>query len=69
MTIQFVPLNRPFSSSNAVSASFTNFSQNYPGTASLSGYALNAFGDPGSTFLTITASYNGSSNTLGLIEA
>jgi len=67
MTIQFIPLNAPFSSSFALTASYTDFSSDIPGTASLSGYALNAFGDTGSTYLIRSASYDPFSPTLGLI--
>lgn len=67
MTINFTPLNFPFSSSFALTSSFTQLST-FPGTASLSGYALNAFGDTGSSFVSRSAVYDSTSPTLGLLQ-
>lgn len=55
MSIQFIPLGLPFSSSFAVSSSVALAATNVPTTASLAGFAINLLGTAGDAFLEINA--------------
>lgn len=55
MSIQFIPLGIPVSSSFAVSASITQTSVNTPTTASFAGHALNLLGLPGDPYQEVDA--------------
>jgi|NOAtaT_7_FD_contig_21_6458310_length_632_multi_3_in_0_out_0_1 hypothetical protein len=56
MSIQFIPLGLPISTSFAVSASVTIASANTPTTAALAAYAENLLGLPGDPYKEVDAS-------------
>lgn len=55
MSIQFIPLGSPTSSSFAISASIAIASTNTPTTAALAAHAVNLQGPPGVAGITVAA--------------